>query len=426
MPGIAEGRQLSRWRRARPPSPRSPGPQASRIDVRPHRCPQSDCSGTELGLREQPAHRVGDLGLGGGRGQAEAGPARLDARGVVALVAAHRDHQQRQAMEERAADSPVSALAHDERHLIHQGIMRRGGHHPHVLRLRQILHVDVRPCRHDDLDIDASDGADDPLDQPGLVLRAGAAGDQHAGTRRLGPGRDVGLGPDRLIQKRPHIAVVPRQSGCLEVEGRTDGQEHPVHPIVEVEGSGQGAEPQFGTGIVEKGQEAIHQGGDPLGRRRHLRVLLGRGRWLEAAGGWRQARHRSDADMGRQHRVGHRGGLRAERAAEEDVEADHGVGRAASDLVDRVGRIGGRRSEDRPAVPIAHVGEIGRIRLAPGRRTPPRDEWESGGLDLGPHGLMRHNPHVVSGPAQLSPCREHGTEISRRAPGYAEYVKRHG
>src|ERR1700676_5063370 len=86
---------------------------------------KSDRGCPEVRLHDKPPHRGLDLLRRGAVGQGEAGTTRDDTSGVVPLIASHRDHQQRHAIQERPCDGSVATMRHNERNLFHNDIMRR-------------------------------------------------------------------------------------------------------------------------------------------------------------------------------------------------------------------------------------------------------------------------------------------------------------
>ncbi|CAA2156285.1 hypothetical protein MBRA_01876 [Methylobacterium brachiatum] len=281
------------------------------------------------------------------------------------------------------------------------------------------------PGGHQRFGVDRPDGAHDPLQELGLVLGAGAAGDEDARPAGAGPGRGAAPRPARLVEQRADVPVIPRERRRVEVEGPADRQEDAVGPVEIIERARDRRQSQAAPRGVEGRAALLHGRRDRVGGRRHRGALLGGPRGREAAGGGRHAGQRADADMRRQDRVRQVRRLGRQRAAQQQVEAQDGVGRNAPDLVERVGRVGAGRHEQRLAEPVGEVGEIGGVRIGADGGPAPSDEGKAGRLDLAAHHRIGHDAHAMPRPVQLPSGRQHGAEIARGSPRDTQDAERH-
>jgi hypothetical protein len=289
------------------------------------------------------------------RGQAQAGAAQRDPGGVVGLVAGKRDHQQRHAVQQCAADGPVTALADHQVGLGHEGVMGGRRHDAHGVGGVQVRGFDVRAGGYDCLGLDRPDGAHDPPEEVGLVLGTGAPGHEDARPVRPGPQGPGAPRPDRFVEQRADVAVIGGEHRPVKVEGLADRQEDPLGPFVVGEGGRHRRQPECAACVVERRSAALHCQNDRVGCCVDRGPLRFRPRRRQAAGGGGHTGQRANADMRRQDGVRDAGHLGGQGAADQQVDAEDRVGREATDLVERVRGVGACRGEHGLAQPIGQI-----------------------------------------------------------------------
>jgi hypothetical protein len=161
------------------------------------------------------------------------GPASDDPNGVVALVAAVVEDDQRHSRRERLDDGAVAAVGDDEIGLREHSAVRRGCHDGDVGRSTDLVGADGRPRGDESPHRKSAERIGDPLEALHVVLERRRHRDEHEWAFARGRVPCSVVGPDRVVEDRPHIAHAVGQLR-REVEGRRGEHElapRPTHLI---------------------------------------------------------------------------------------------------------------------------------------------------------------------------------------------------
>lgn len=316
-----------------------------------------------------------------------AGADRLHANRVVALIAPHRQDQERHAVGERTNHRSVPAVRDDERSRAKQSVVRSELHDANVRR--SVERLDRRTRRHDRTHRQLGQRLGDAMEQRDLshVRRT----ERHENERFPRVRFDAFLGPNRIAELRADVSNVSVRRG-LEVEPRARLDEHAIDATQLIERVRDGFETDLCTRAVQERRARSPQ--EPIAERLERAIASApqdASRFRQAHARRRSSRRRQERGHGKQRGHASTRRLRAGERAEEQRIRDDDVGRMrvepiadlTSEEMGRTERVPiarpSKRTERRFGGPILHDLALGGSRAAM-RRFSPGNENRTGAL----------------------------------------------
>ena len=190
--------------------------------------------------------------------EAQARTVIVHARGVVVLIAPHRENDEGNAVAQRSHDGAVPAMGDDGAGFGEDFVMRCMGKNCDIRRRLKAKSLECFAEGDDHLDRLPSQTGYHLLEHAGLPLIGGAERYEHEWPHLVSwRARPVFVGPARHLQQRPHIAHVVRQVLGGKVEAAAGGEEMAAGAQGLFVNMGQRRKAEMSPGGVEVRQEAV-------------------------------------------------------------------------------------------------------------------------------------------------------------------------